>query len=229
MKNFVLAACFFCLSSAFAGNIVGTVQYKGPKVKPASLRMNADPVCVQQNKGKTIVNENLLVSASGGLENVFVYIKENVPKTTPSPAALEPLIFDQQGCRYTPRVIGVRVGQVLQIKNSDPTLHNVHALSKANPAFNLGMPTIGVLEKKFEKPEMAIRVKCDVHGWMNAYVHVLDHPYFAVTGNKGDFQIKNVPAGKYVLEFWHEKLGVKSLPLEVSEGKDAKAKMEMGG
>jgi hypothetical protein len=115
--------------------------------------------------------------------------------------------LDQDGCRYTPHVFGVRVGQPIEIINSDPTLHNIHAMPKANPEFNNGQPIQGMkMTHTFKAKEVMVPFKCDVHGWMNAYVGVLDHPYFAVTKEDGSFEIKHVPAG-VPLEFrvWQAK------------------------
>jgi hypothetical protein len=114
-------------------------------------------------------------------------------------------------CRYTPHVFGVRVGQPLDITNSDPTLHNIHATPKNNAEFNQGQPIQGMkTTKTFTTPEVMVPFKCDVHGWMNAYVGVLDHPYFATTGTDGKFSLKSLPPGTYTIEAWHERLGAQT-------------------
>jgi hypothetical protein len=111
-------------------------------------------------------------------------------------------------CRYHPHVFGMRVNQPLTIVNSDPTLHNIHAIPKANKEFNNGQPIQGMkMTHTWETKEVMVPFKCDVHGWMNAYVGVLDHPYFQVTGKDGKFDLKTVPPGTYTIEAWHEKLG----------------------
>ena len=152
--------------------------------------------------------ETFEVGADGkSLANVFVYVKNglgNYIYDTPTETAR----IDQDGCRYHPHVFGMRVGQPLEILNSDPTLHNIHATPKLNSEFNTGQPIEGMkTTHTFDKPEVMVPFKCDVHGWMNAYVGVLDHPYFAVTDKEGKFSLKTLPAGTYTIEAWHERLG----------------------
>ena len=151
-----------------------------------------------------------------GLKNVFVYVKDGLgnrrlrtPKT--------PVVLDQEGCRYMPHVFGVQVGQPLEIRNSDPTLHNVHAVPKINEEFNFGQPIKGMKSTgAFDKPEVMVSFRCDVHGWMNAYASVVTHPFFAVSKNDGTFEIKGLPAGTYTIEAWHERLGTQTQKVTVS-------------
>lgn len=218
MKTGLQALVIFGISSslAVAGNLTGKVNFKGTPPKQAALKMNADPGCVKANSGKTVLDESVSVNANKTLKNVFVYVKEGV-KNAP-PADMTPVSFDQQGCTYHPRIFAVRPNQPIKIINSDPLLHNVHALPKANSPFNMGMATKGqVIEKKFSKPEIGIKIKCDVHGWMLAYAHVVDHPYFAVTDAQGNFSIAGLPAGDYVVETVHEKLGKKTEKVTVTD------------
>jgi plastocyanin len=185
---------------ATAGDVKGTVTLTGAAPKNEPIRMNADPVCVKEAKGPQL-QETFVVSADGklGLGN-YVY-------DPPAPGAK----LDQHGCRYTPHVFGVRVGQPIEIINSDPTLHNIHAMPKANPEFNNGQPIQGMkMTHTFKAKEIMVPFKCDVHGWMNAYVGVLDHPYFAVTKEDGSFELKGLPPGTYTIEAWHEKLGAQT-------------------
>jgi plastocyanin len=198
-----------------AGTVSGRVLLDGAVPANAQITLSGDPYCVRVNEGgaafETFVSEN------GGLGNVFVYIKDglgtywvDVPK--------EPVKLDQQGCRYTPHVLGVRAGQPLQISNGDDTMHNVHALAQVNGGFNLGQPIKGQAnEKIFSSPEVMVTFKCDVHSWMNAYVGVVSHPYFAVTAGSGSFELKNVPAGTYTIEAWHEKLGTATETVTLGE------------
>ena len=126
--------------------------------------------------------------------------------------------IDQKMCRYHPHVQGMRVGQPLEILNSDPTLHNIHALPKNNSEFNNGQPIQGMkMTHTFDKPEVMVPFKCDVHGWMNAYVGVLPHPYFAVTKDDGKFELANLPPGTYTIEAWHEKLGTQTQQVTLGE------------
>jgi plastocyanin len=160
--------------------------------------------------------EEIVVGAGNGLANVFVYVKEGVSGTYPAPAT--PVVLDQKGCAYRPHVFGVMTGQPIDILNSDDTLHNVHAIPEVNKAFNQGMPVPGSkVSKSFTKPEVMVRIKCDVHGWMSSWAGVLPHPFFAVSGEDGSFTIKGLPAGTYVIEAWHEKLGTQTQKVTVGE------------
>ena len=154
-----------------------------------------------------------------GRPSVFVQIKNAPDKDYPTPK--EAVVIDQQGCIYLPRVAGVMVDQVLQFKNSDGILHNVHGLPKVNREFNIGMPpTLKESSRTFNKPEPLFKVKCDVHPWMNSYVAVMTHPYFAVTGEDGTFTIdtSGLPDGTYEIEAWHERLGTQTGSVTVSGG-----------
>ena len=204
-----------------AGDVKGTVTLTGAAPKNEPIRMNADPVCVKEAKGPQ-TQETFIVSGDGKLANVFVYVKDglgNYVYDPPSGGAK----LDQDGCRYTPHVFGVRVGQPIEIINSDPTLHNIHAMPKANPEFNNGQPIQGMkMTHSFKAKEVMVPFKCDVHGWMNAYVGVLDHPFFAVTKEDGSFELKGLPPGTYTIEAWHEKLGAttQSVTLAAKESKE---------
>ena len=194
------------VNEATAGNINGKVVLEGTPPKAEVIKMNADPVCMREAKGDT-QTEYFVVGDGGALGNVFVYVKEGLGNYT-FPTPTEPMVLDQQGCRYHPHVFGVQVGQPMQILNSDPTLHNIHALPKDNQEFNTGQPIKGMkTDHVFTAKEVMVPFKCDVHGWMNAYAGVLDHPYFAVSNTSGTFELKTLPPGTYVVEAWHEKLG----------------------
>jgi nitrous oxide reductase accessory protein NosL len=202
-----------------AGHVTGRIVLEGEAPKAEVIRMAADPVCMREVKG-TQYTQYFLVGDDGGLQNVFVYVKDglgNYVFDTPNEAVL----LDQQGCRYIPHVFGVRVGQPLEILNSDPTLHNVHAQPKVNKEFNTGQPIQGMKHTvAFTHPEVMIPFKCDVHGWMNAYAGVVDHPYFAVSDNNGRFQIRTLPPGSYTIEAWHEKLGTQTQNVTIGEGEE---------
>ena len=211
-----LVAVSFLSSFAYAGALSGSVKTTKPAPKAEAIKMSADPVCAKENAGKQVMKEDVVVGAGGTLANVFVYVKEGVKSPPAAPAT--PVSFDQKGCTYTPHVFGIRVGQPLKIINSDPVLHNVHSMAKSNAGFNMGMATKGqVIEKKFTKPEVLVKIKCDVHGWMTAYVGVVDHPYFAVTDKQGNFSIDGLPAGEYTVEAVHEKFGAKTAKVTVTD------------
>jgi hypothetical protein len=129
-----------------------------------------------------------------------------------------PAVLDQKGCLYQPRVLGVRVNQPLVISNDDATFHNVHALPKTNLEFNQGLANRNdKMTKTFTAPEVMVRFKCDVHGWMAAYVGVVAHPFFAVTGADGSFNLTGVPPGTYTVEAWHERFGTKTTEVTVGD------------
>jgi plastocyanin len=203
------------VNAATAGNIAGRITFEGPAPKPGLVRMDSDPNCVQAGAGST--DETVLVGDAGALQNVFVYVKDGLGDLRfpiPSTAA----VLDQKGCRYVPHVLGVQVGQNVDIANSDPTLHNVHAVPAANQEFNQGQPLPGMkFTRQFSTREVMVPFKCDVHPWMQAYIGVLEHPYFAVTGPDGSFSLKGLPPGTYTIEAWHEKLGTQTQSVTIGE------------
>jgi len=201
---------------ATAATITGRVIVEGAVPKPEPIAMAGDPVCATAS-GAAQMTEYFVVGPDGGLENVFVSVKSGLgARTFPAPAA--PVVLDQKACHYTPHVVGVQVGQPLEIVNSDDTLHNVHAVPQVNEEFNIGQPIKGMKNTiKFTAREVAILFKCDVHGWMNAYVGVVEHPFFAVTAGGGRFSLETLPPGTYEIEAWHEKLGTETQTVTVGE------------
>ena len=203
------------VDAATAGTIAGRVAFEGTVPPSPALRVDADPACAAQHPNG--LSAETLVVNSGGLENVFVYVKDGLGGyyfDTPT----EPVTLDQKGCRYTPHVFGVRTGQAIEIVNSDPTMHNVHGAGKVNQQFNFAQVVQGVKNTRtLTAPEVMMPFKCNVHNWMLAYAGVLPHPYFAVTANGGTFELKNVPPGTYTIEAWHEKLGTASQTVTLAE------------
>ena len=212
----IFALILFSMVNIFAGGtITGTVKYEGKVPPMKALKMAADPICDGKHKDAPARSEWLIVGDSGELKNAFVWIKEGADNY---PAPEEHAVLDQNGCIYSPHVLGVQVGQVVDILNTDGTLHNVHSLPKLNPQFNIAMPKFKKKkEVTFTKQEMMFPIKCDVHPWMKCYVAVVNHPFFDVTGEDGNFKISGLPAGKYTLEVWHEKLGTKSVSVTVAD------------
>lgn len=203
---------------ATAGAVTGMIALEGTPPEPESIRMNSDPNCLELATDP--VTEYHVVGAEGGLGNVFVYVREGLTGTFPPPG--EPVVLNQEGCRYRPHVFGVQVGQTLEIVNSDMTLHNIHATPSVNDEFNMGQPIQGMrFERTFDEPEVMVPFQCDVHSWMNAYAGVLDHPFFAVTGADGRFDIGGLPPGDYVIEAWHEELGTQIGNVTVGENATA--------
>ena len=200
-----------------AASIAGVAKYDGEVPKFREIKMDADPICLSKHS-KQVFPQSLELGENKEMANVFVHVISKLPKNT-YPAPTEPAVLDQHGCMYSPHVLGVMVGQPLKILNPDGTLHNVHALSKENPEFNLAMPKFRAeTTKTFEKPEFMFPIKCDVHPWMESWVSVMSHPYFSVTKIDGVFNIDNLPSGTYELEAWHEKLGTQTASVTLAEG-----------
>ena len=202
---------------ATAGSLAGRVVFAGAAPTAEVLRMGSDQACVQ-GAGPNPQSDAILIGQDGALQNVFVYVKEGLDASYSFDVPAAPALLDQKGCRYTPRVLGVRAGQPIKVVNSDPTLHNVHALPLVNGEFNKSTPVVGSsTTQTFTAPEVMVRFKCDVHGWMAAYVGVVAHPYFAVTDASGAFAIQDLPPGTYTIEAWHEKFGTRTAQVTVGE------------
>ncbi len=207
---------------ATAADVKGTVTIDGPVPANAAIKMNADPICARQADGPQMM-ETYVVGADGKtLGNVFVYVKDGLGNLVFEPPTT-PAVIDQKDCRYHPHVFGIQVGQPLEIVNSDPTLHNIHAVAKNNREFNNGQPIQNMkTTHTFTAAEVMVPFKCDVHGWMNAYVGVMTHPFYAVSDASGAFSLKGLPPGTYTIEAWHEKLGAltQSVTVGAKESKD---------
>jgi hypothetical protein len=172
--------------------------------KNAAIRMRADPMCDKVNGGQPVVQQTVVASSDGSLANVFVQLLGDFPDRR-SPT--DPVIIDQRGCVYVPRVIGLQIGQPLRVRNSDPGLHNVHGISSGPDDFNVGQPMAGMVNTMHLTTEGIMRLQCDVHTWMIAFVVVVRHPYFAVTSAPGTFELRHVPVGTYKIRAWHEQFG----------------------
>ena len=208
------------VDSATAATITGKVVLDGTAPAATVIKTGSDPTCAEANKGD-LTTESFVVD-NGALENVFVYVKDGLGNKYIFDTPSAPVVLDQKGCHYVPHVVGVRVGQPLELLNSDNTMHNVHGMPQSNREFNFGEPVAGVKQDvAFTVAEVLIPFKCDVHSWMNAYVGVVDNPYFAVTGKGGTFTLKTIPPGTYTVEAVHEKLGRQSQQVTLGE-KDSK-------
>jgi hypothetical protein len=203
-------------SVAYAGSIKGTVLFEGEPPPQETLKRDSDPKC---SPNKT---DEAIVVTKGKLRDVVVRIKNGTAGKHTAPA--QPVLLDQKDCMYVPRVVGIVAGQKLQVRNSDNTFHNVWGQIANKDAFNKPQgpkaPDL-TLDPSTAKPDDVVELKCGVHGWMHAYVAVQDHPFFAVTGPDGSFEIKGLPQGKYTLEAWHPTLGMKSMSVEIGKGKRA--------
>jgi len=198
-----------------AATVSGTVKFDGTAPKPPKIDMSQDPACKGDNTAETVVVKD------GDLANVFVYVKDglgnrnfDVPKDS--------VVLDQKGCRYHPHVLAVMTGQNVEIKNDDPTTHNIHPTPKDNREWNESQPpSAAPLQKTFAREEIMLPVKCNQHPWMKMYVNVVKSPFYAVTGPDGKYEIKGLPPGDYTLAFVHEKLGEQDQKVTVAP-KDSK-------
>ncbi len=187
------------------------------------LDMTADPGCPPQPQPSEVVVVN-----GGKLANVFVYVKEGLPAGSFA-VPNEPVVLDQKRCRYNPRMLGVMAGQPFKVLNSDTADHNIHDMPNKNPAWNESqMPTDQPIIKTFANPEMMIPVQCNQHPWMRAYVNVMSHPYYAVTGPDGKLEIKNLPPGEYTLGAVHEKFDEQTIKVKVGPKESVKAGFTFG-
>jgi hypothetical protein len=216
------APVYFQVDPATAGTVTGTIRFKGKRPTPKVIDMSEEPACVEAHHGKAF-DESLVVSKSGALANAFIYVKTGLEgKTFAIPPT--PVVIDQSGCWFRPRVMGIQTGQVLQVINSDPVTHNIHPMAEINRAWNhsqgAGDPPIA---RKFIKPEIMIPVKCNIHSWMHAFIGVLPYSYFAVSKDDGSFAIQNLPPGTYTIAVWQEKLGTQEQQITVSARGTAEA------
>ncbi|MDA0989426.1 MAG: carboxypeptidase regulatory-like domain-containing protein [Verrucomicrobia bacterium] len=204
-----------------AGAITGKVTFRGDPRPAKTIKMSADPICETHHgdaKDEKFVVGPAIEADLYPLADAFVYVKSGAPKSAAAVPST-PVVIDQQGCRYIPHVVGVQVGQPVEFKNSDKTMHNVHSLSEHSPSFNRGMPAGSPnASYTFTKPEVMAKVKCDAHPWMSCYVGALDHPFFAVTGEDGAFTIDGLPDGVYEIEVWQELLKTKTAKVTIAGG-----------
>lgn len=207
---------------AEAASIVGTVFYEGKPARMRPLPVEGDPNCAKMHKDEPLMTEWLLLGEGQTVANSFVQITKGLPTAKTYPVPQEAAELTQSGCQYAPHVLAVRGGQTIKILNPDAMQHNVHAMSKVNREFNKAMAkTHTELRHTFEKPEPIFKVKCDVHGWMEAFIAVVAHPFFDVTEADGAFTIEGLAPGEYEIEAWHEVLGTRTATVKVAEGEDA--------
>jgi plastocyanin len=210
------------IDPATAATVKGVIKFDGPPPERKPIDMQSVPDCHKLHPEK-VLSEDVIVGANGLLRNVFVYVKKGLDDRKFDPPA-DPVVFDQKGCTYIPHVVGLQQGQTWKVTSSDPVMHNVHAYPKKSPQFNRAMPAgTSPIEHKFKAAETLVQVKCDVHPWMNAVVHVVKHPFFAITGENGAYSIAGLPPGDYTIEAIHETLGTQTVDVKVAakESKDA--------
>lgn len=194
------------IDPATAGTVSGTVSLDGTPPTPRPIIMTAGPECAKLHSSPLTYPE-VVTGDHGALANVLVYVKSGLANYHFEVPAT-PATLDQVGCMYEPHVLGLMARQGLEIKNTDPIVHNVHPVPHANRAWNQSQPVgSAAIETSFEKPDFAVPVLCNLHPWMRAYVFVFAHPYFGVTSTAGTFELKNLPPGTYTIEAWQEKYG----------------------
>jgi plastocyanin len=194
------------VNPATAGTITGTVRLEGRPPAFQPIDMSAEPTCVKANP-KPVTPAIFVTGPHDALANVVVYVKSGlgrfrfeVPQT--------PVVLNQKGCMYQPRVLATRVGQPLEVRNEDPTVHNIHVMARVNRSWNRSEePGEQPFKATFQHPELAIPISCNVHPWMRAFLFVFDNPYFAITTETGRFELRGLPPGAYTIEAWQEYYG----------------------
>lgn len=210
-------------NESVVGTLKATILLEGTPPPPKMLNLGT---CTTEVKGP--VPDGVVLSKDGKLQNAFVWVKKGLENYKGAPAPTEPIVLDQKGCLYKPHVLGARVGQKVIFLNSDPVLHNVRTVGDQNATFNEMMPTKDLrLPKTFDKEEVMVRAKCDVHPWMAAFVGVVNHPFFAVSNEAGEITMQNIPEGDYELEAWHEAFGKVSTQVKVEARKTATTKLTL--
>ena len=195
-----------------AATINATVSFEGTAPAAEPIDMNEEPTCAEKHPDGAMRQQ--VAVTDGRLTNVYVYVKSGLgDRTFPTPSSA--VTLDQDGCEYEPHVLAIQVGQSLAIKNSDGILHNINARPTTNRGFNISQPVVMETSREFSKAEVMIPVKCDVHGWMEAFIGVQSHPYAGVTGADGSFSLADLPPGEYEIEAWHELYGTQSQTVTV--------------
>jgi len=202
--------------------ITGKVIFDGAKPVMKTIDMSANPTCMNAHKSSPPKSEEVVVNDNGTLKNAFVWVKSGLPDGTTWQIPATTVELNQTGCMYDPHVIGIMAGQNIDIKNSDPTNHNIHPMPAINQEWNESQPP-GSADKmqSFPRQEVMVPVKCQIHNWMRAYIGVVSHPFYAVTGSDGTFSLKGLPPGTYVIQAWQEKYGPQEQTITVA-AKDSK-------
>lgn len=205
---------------ATAGGIHAMVMFEGMAPDMDAIDMASEPACAAKYSD-TPMTEEVAVGDGGGLANVFVHVTGGVDAGMSFPTPGSAVVMDQDGCRYIPRVVGVQAGQDLTFRNSDGLPHNINASPSTNRGFNISQPVNMDTNRNFAMAEVMVPVRCDVHGWMSAFVGVVDHPFHGVTSMDGSADLGMLPPGEYVVEAWHERYGTQTANVTVATGETA--------
>jgi hypothetical protein len=220
---------YFKVDPATAGVLAGTAKFKGKQPVRKQIDLDQDPACVKAHGKRLVSDESVIINQDGSLANVFVYIKTGL-EGKQFEAKGGPVTIDQKGCWFYPRVAGIQTGQTLSVTNSDPLTHNIHPMAQLNREWNQSQSEGDApLKRRFTRAEVMIPVKCNIHGWMRAFIGVVDHPYFAVTDSTGSFEMRNVPPGQYVIAAWQEKFGLKEQAVTLAPSDKAMAAFTFTG
>lgn len=204
--------------AAAVGTLRGEVLYEGPAPAMKKVGMGSSPECAMLNR-QEVTDQSILVQG-GRLRNAFVHLKSGLDPRYKFPIPAEEHVIGNEKCLYTPRVSGARTWQKIKLLNKDPTQHNFRSEQWSKTLSSEGQTAIVWFEKAQLTP-----LKCDLHNWMIGWLHVLDHPYFAVTGDDGRFEIQGVPPGEYTLEAWHETLGTQAATVKLEPKGTAEARL----
>jgi plastocyanin len=217
------------IDPATAGSVSGTIHFEGKAPTPIVIDMAQDPACGEASKTPNMTEQ--YVVHDGRLANVFVYIKDGLGNRIYMPTKT-PMVLDQKGCRYVPHVIGAMVGQPVEFRNSDRTMHNIHIVaagSNENIGFDISQPPMAGTEQHiFHNAGLMIPVRCNNHPWMEAFLNVVKNPFFAVSNTDGTYEIQGLPPGTYTLVAVQEKLGTRSQQITVQSHKASIASFAFG-
>jgi hypothetical protein len=218
----LLALVLKTATSAHSGSIAGVVRFSGATPAMPAVVVSKD----QDYCGDSLPNDTYLVESSGGLQNAVVFL-ESAPSAPPADSQ-KLNVIENDGCRYVPRIKAMQKGERLRIKNNDPKLHIPHSYLAERTVFMLSLPfknTAVEATQKIKDPGV-LKLVCDTHAWMIGYLHVFDHPYFALSDGTGTFSIPNVPVGRYILNAWHEEAGTRRQEITITEGGDVRVEFE---
>jgi len=204
----------------------GTVTFSGTPPAPMAIDMSADAYCTEQHESP-VMDSPVRVGSGSGLAGVLIHVSNATAGSGPTS---EGSLLDQVGCIYTPGMVVVRPGETVVIRNSDQTLHNVRVSPTINRGFNLGQPLRGIESRReFDEPEVGIPVRCDVHGWMSATIHVIDHGFHAMSDDNGAFELPDLAPGNWTVEAWHPTLGTSTQTVTVAAGTETTLSFEFSG
>jgi plastocyanin len=202
--------------------IEGRVVFDGPPPARRPIRMSSEASC--HKPGSSPLSEDLIVSADGGLKNAYVHIISGLGERVFAPPEA-PAVMDQSGCLFVPHLLDVQANQPIEFANGDPVVHNVRAAAEKNRSFNVSMPGNGKRIRRFFSEPEVVKIRCDIHAWMSAFVAVESHPFHQVTGEDGSFSLRGLPAGSYEVEVWHERLGTQKRQVQLGEGESRKVEI----